>query len=664
MGDSHAALIAALKHTGCQPTQTRDGWRARCPAHDDKAPSLSVGHGTAQEVVVHCHAGCTFEAIMAALHLDRPPRVINGRRSTRPALGDPIAVYDYGTYEVCRFAPKTFRQRRPDGQGGYMWSLKGIAPRLYHQDSLRGHIMIAEGEKDVDRVRKDLGYMATCNSGGAGEWKPWHTQALIDASVTHAVVLPDNDDPGRKHAQAVAAACFTGGIAVKVVEVPAPHKDVSAYLDAGGDPKALAETCRAAAQWEPSGVAEREPAAARPMFKRKDAAALEAALDTLGLEVRYNIRTARNEYREQSSVWTPFNERAAAEIRARIALTFNYQRVDRGPAPLDFGREAWTDKLNALLFRREVDPFVEYLEALPAWDTTDRIDHYLDDLFGVERGPLVLWIAQYLTVGAVQRAYRPGCRLDEMPVLIGAQDTGKSTLLRALLPPDHQAEWFSDGLHLAADPKVRAEALQGRVIVEVAEMAGSTRADLESLKAFLSRQDDGATRLSYRRDPESTPRRCILAGTANPAHCLPNDPTGLRRFIPLELGPEQTAVEPYLETNRTQLWAEALHRHRAGAEARLPRELKGAAATAAENHRNRDVLIEDAIENLQPGVAGTLAEIAAKVGLVSAANTAIVLSMRDSKRLAAALGAKHYRMSRRTVAGKRVSWWESATLRF
>ena len=62
-----------------------------------------------------------------------------------------------------------------------------------------------------------------------------------------------------------------------------------------------------------------------------------------------------------------------------------------------------------------------------------------------------------------------------------------------------------------------------------------------------------------------------------------------------------------------------------GAEARLPRELKGAAATAAENHRNRDVLIEDAIENLQPGVAGTLAEIAAKVGLVPA-----VLSMRDS----------------------------------
>ena len=60
----------------------------------------------------------------------------------------------------------------------------------------------------------------------------------------------------------------------------------------------------------------------------------------------------------------------------------------------------------------------------------------------------------------MQRAYRPGCKLDEMPVLIGAQDAGKITLLRkTLLPPDHQADWFSDGLHLAADPKVRAEAL-------------------------------------------------------------------------------------------------------------------------------------------------------------------------------------------------------------
>ena len=251
MGDSHAALIAALKHAGCKPTQTRDGWRARCPAHDDKTPSLSVGHGTTQEVVVHCHAGCSFEAIMAALHLDRPPRVINGRRSTRPALGDPIAVYDYGTYEVCRFAPKTFRQRRPDGQGGYTWSLKGIAPRLYHQDTLRGRVVIAEGEKDVDRLRS-YQWPATCNSGGAGKWRDTHTAALVSAGVKHVTIIPDTNAPGRAHAQAVAARCHAAGIAVKVARLPDPYKDVSNYLDNGGSVTTLTTLCTAAPRWLPA----------------------------------------------------------------------------------------------------------------------------------------------------------------------------------------------------------------------------------------------------------------------------------------------------------------------------------------------------------------------------------------------------------------------------
>ena len=90
-----------------------------------------------------------------------------------------------------------------------------------------------------------------------------------------------------------------------------------------------------------------------------------------------------------------------------------------------------------------------------------------------------------------------------------------------------QDEGFSDGLNLAAHPKERAEALQGKVYVEASEMAGATRAELESLKAFVSRQNDGSVRLAYRRDPESTPRRCIIVGTSNNMNCLPNDPTAI-----------------------------------------------------------------------------------------------------------------------------------------
>ena len=128
MGDGHAALIAALERAGCQPTQTRDGWRARCPAHEDKNPSLSVGHGDRKPVVLKCHAGCPSAAILVALGLDQM-QVLAGGKSTRPPLGDPVAVYNYGTYEVVRYDnPKTLRQRRSNGHGGYTWSLKGIAP--------------------------------------------------------------------------------------------------------------------------------------------------------------------------------------------------------------------------------------------------------------------------------------------------------------------------------------------------------------------------------------------------------------------------------------------------------------------------------------------------------------------------------------------------------
>ena len=120
-----------------------------------------------------------------------------------------------------------------------------------------------------------------------------------------------------------------------------------------------------------------------------------------------------------------------------------------------------------------------------------------------------------------------------MPVLIGKGGIGKSTCARFMLPKD-RGEWFSDGLHLASDSKTRAEALQGRVVVEAAEMAGSTRADLESLKVFISQQDDGAVRLSYRRDPETLLRRCVMVGTTDRSEPLPND-HNLRRFVPIYL---------------------------------------------------------------------------------------------------------------------------------
>ena len=222
-----------------------------------------------------------------------------------------------------------------------------------------------------------------------------------------------------------------------------------------------------------------------------------------------------------------------------------------------------------------------------------------------------------------ERCYRPGAKLDVLPVLVGPQGCGKSSVLALAFPDDHP-EWFTDNLNLAAAPKEKAEALQGVVIVEVSEMTGSTRAEILTLKAFLSRTNDSGVRLAWRRNPEQLPRRCILVGTSNEAECLPNDWTGNRRFLAVEVeaGIRGAAGARDVVTGwRDQLWAEALHLHRQGVGARLPDDLAPVQATANEKHRAADTILEDALDDWIVGdmaarLEFTLREVAAGCHLV------------------------------------------------
>ena len=261
--------------------------------------------------------------------------------------------------------------------------------------------------------------------------------------------------------------------------------------------------------------------------------------------------------REGGEAWGEFTDRSTGNLRHRIAKQFTYQ-TDRGPRRLHYGRETWKDGTDAIMYKHEVDPFLEWLCGLQPWDGTDRLDRWLRDVFTLENTnnpELVTWASRFVFLGATWRAFVPGTKLDEMPVLVGRQGVGKSTALRLALPPD-QPDLFADGLHLAAGAKDRAEALQGRVIVEVAEMAGTNRAELESPKAFLSRTDDGTVRLAYRRNPESSPRRAIIVGTTNDPTPLPNDPSGNRRFVVVRIanGNGVGELADYLNGSRDQLW--------------------------------------------------------------------------------------------------------------
>lgn len=150
-------------------------------------------------------------------------------------------AYDYADehgevlFQVVRMMPKDFRQRRPDGKGGWAWSVKGLRQVPYRLPALLAApdavVYVVEGEKDVDRLAA-LGLVATCNAGGAKKWRAEHAQYLAGRTV---VILPDNDDAGREHAKMVLAS-LQGIADARIVELPGlpPKGDVSDWLDAGG----------------------------------------------------------------------------------------------------------------------------------------------------------------------------------------------------------------------------------------------------------------------------------------------------------------------------------------------------------------------------------------------------------------------------------------------
>jgi len=238
------------------------GWMARCPAHEDRNASLSISEGNDRRILLHCHAGCRTETILAALGLE--PRELfpeAERHHTRPSRRE-VARYSYTDekdreiYQVVRFDPKDFRQRRPDGTGGWIWNLDGVRrvlyrlPRVLEKAKAGGVVYVVEGEKDVEALER-LGLAATCNPGGAGKWRPEYAETFRGS--LGAVMLPDNDSPGRAQARDVAQSVHAAGVPVKVLELPGlPEKgDVSDWLAAGGTKEALLALQKAAPLWEP-----------------------------------------------------------------------------------------------------------------------------------------------------------------------------------------------------------------------------------------------------------------------------------------------------------------------------------------------------------------------------------------------------------------------------
>nr|DAJ01113.1 MAG TPA: virulence associated protein E [Caudoviricetes sp.] len=241
-------------------------------------------------------------------------------------------------------------------------------------------------------------------------------------------------------------------------------------------------------------------------------------------------------------------------------------------------------------------PIKEYFETLQ-WDGTERVDTLLIDYLGAEDTPYVRAVTRKTLAAAVARVYEPGIKFDSILVLNGPQGIGKSTLFTLL-----GKQWYSDSLSITdMKDKTAAEKLQGYWILELGELAGMKKVDVETMKSFVTRTDD-KFRQSYGVVVESHPRSCIIVGSTNSEGGFLRDITGNRRFWPVHVS-GNGKFHPWELTEVDQIWAEAIERYRAGEELYLKGRVAADAYAMQQDAMesdDREGVIADYLETLLP----------------------------------------------------------------
>lgn len=313
-----------------------------------------------------------------------------------------------------------------------------------------------------------------------------------------------------------------------------------------------------------------------------------------------------------------FQNFAFNEMANRIQVT--------GPLPWDrpsdnkFWRDADTAQLKALIdiryvpfssrnhdvsFTKVADdrrfhPVRDYLDTLPKWDNTPRLDTLFIRYLQADDTDYVRAVTRKTLAAAVARIYHPGTKFDTVLVLDGIQGIGKSTMWKSLAGDDY----FSDALSLTdMDDKSGAEKLQGFWIIEIGELAGMKKADIEKVKSFLSTSDD-KYRPSYGKVVESHPRQCIVVATVNGEQGYLRDITGNRRFWIVKCRKTCSQVNWKITSEeRDQIWAEAKHYYVSGEKLYLEGSLLSDAEEAQRSAMEADErqgLVEKYLDTLLP----------------------------------------------------------------
>jgi putative DNA primase/helicase len=565
-------ILDELKYDG--PRESGRQCKCTCPAHDDSTESLSVTEAKDGKVLIKCFAGCTTESILEQVGLkmtDLFPSQMQSTNAKSKSLGPIVGTYDYVdtdgkvVHQTLRYEPpgraKTFLQRRPDGNGGWIWKdvFKGITPVLYRLPELLAAandqwVFVVEGEKDVENLRA-IGLTATCNVMGAGKWRSHYAQWLTGRNV---IVLEDNDKPGRDHAADVANQLLGKAATVRVLKLPdLPLKgDVSDWLAAGG----TADKLLALVEATPDYIA--------PIPEQA--------------ETYTNGKGEHAKPTESSNIMADLAALGYAFVLNQLddVIEVNGERLDDGLAAKirtqmrDLGYKnmsALEDAYMAAAYENRYHPVRRYLDSL-VWDGQDhfrRLCSHIKDkhdpiVYRNKDGEVVsktpvftVWLYRWM-LAAVAKTYE---KKVQGPVLVwdGNQGLGKSRLAAFLgcVLPDM---FLESPIH--PDDKEHDRYLATRWIWEIAELGATTRrADREALKAFVTK-NDVTFRKPYGRHPITKPALANFIGTINNEAGFLTDPTGERRFLVVTIESIDWGYEMSVDAN--QLWAQIVADYKQG----------------------------------------------------------------------------------------------------
>ena len=267
----------------------------------------------------------------------------------------------------------------------------------------------------------------------------------------------------------------------------------------------------------------------------------------------------------------------------------------------DFSDRNFENAFKKVTEDRAFNPVKDYLDNLPKWDGVKRVENLFIKYLDADDNNYTKEVTRKWFSAAVARIYDPGCKFDNIIVLDGKQGVGKSTIIKSLVNPD----FFSDSLQLSdmEDTKKAGEKVQGFWIIEIQELAGMKKADIEKVKAFISTTED-KYRASYGKHVERHPRSCIIFATVNGEQGYLRDLTGNRRFWVIKINSKNVIPNFNFDKNfKDQLWAEAKYYYERGEQLFLSGEYLDIAAEYQNNAMEKDDrvgIVEKYLEEVLP----------------------------------------------------------------